>query len=498
MSDQTISRNDKFADDSGGVVASDWWSRLETLLERKTGLKLTYSRPTVLNLLQDRRVALGLSNLEDYLSLLSDPGKGQREWSDFLLGLTVHESYFFRDPDQLSVIENYLLPELLSKQGGDCALNLWSAGCASGEEAYTLAMILRNLILRNFFSDQLGVLRQVKILGTDIAPDCIRRARRGCYPSWSFRCIPRDIWETCFYKEEDGSYRIDPHLADGVGFMELNLMEAANVLGWQPRFDLVVCRNVFIYLSSQAIRRILEAMFALLKPGGYLITGHGETERQFMEKSGYVVRTFSHSQVFQKPEVQAKVRLSVPMRPVTVPKNHPRRTPENRETTPEEICDRMRHRIAEGDHSRAQAEGDAAMAVYPDNAPIQTLLAWALANLGRLSQAEEACLAAIRMDPSASAPHGLLGQVLSDSQRFDEAIRHFQIAIYLDPGDVLAMIELGNLLAQLGRRQEACREWQSALHQLLREPEDRSIGFLERWSVKTLVDELQRILQESC
>ncbi|MBF0434905.1 MAG: hypothetical protein HQL77_05970 [Magnetococcales bacterium] len=503
MSDHSISRDDGFFSNTGNAADPDWWNRLYTLLEQKTGLLLTLSRTMVSHLLQDRLNALGLSDLENYFSLLNDPVAGQREWPNLLSQWTVNESYFFRDPDQLSVIEKHLLPELLAQNGRVRDLTLWSAGCASGEETYTLAMILNNLL-----SESAGAGWRIRILGTDIDADCIKRAQQGCYRSWSFRHIPQNILATCFRKEADESYRVDPRLAAWIQFMELNLLDAGATLGWRFRFDLVLCRNVFIYLSPRAVQRISATIHTLLAPGGYLVTGHGEVDRQFMERIGYVLRMFPHSQVYQKPVAESGLSPSV--RPVTLPgsticstlvkpKIFHSPTDNTRNSPPpiEDICNRMRRLIAEGNNALAQIEGESSLSIYTNDAHIRTLLAWALANLGKLARAEETCWAAIRLDPTASAPHYLLGQILSDSQRFSDALQHFQTSVYLNPGEILAMIELGNTLARLGRRQEALREWQAALDHLLREPADRYLGPLDRWPVQTLVDDLKRMIRES-
>ncbi|MBF0141489.1 MAG: protein-glutamate O-methyltransferase CheR [Magnetococcales bacterium] len=296
MNDPSTIRNAGLSNHSDNVVDTEWCNRLHGLLEQKTGLVLTQSRSMVSHLLQDRLKTLGLSDFEDYFSLLSNPAGGKKEWPNLLSRLTVNESYFFRDLDQLSVVENHLIPELLSQNGKDRDLTLWSAGCASGEETYTLAIILNNLL-----SESADLKRRIQILGTDIDANCIKQARQGCFRSWSFRHLPRNILATCFNKEEDDTYRIDPRLAANIQFMELNLLEAGETLAWKFRFDLVLCRNVFIYLSPLAVQRILAEIHTLMMPGGYLVTGHGEVDRQLMEKSGYVVRTFPQTQVYQKP-----------------------------------------------------------------------------------------------------------------------------------------------------------------------------------------------------
>ncbi|MBF0421753.1 MAG: hypothetical protein HQL73_02050 [Magnetococcales bacterium] len=511
-----MSDNDGRYDQMGSNAGRDWWLRFESLLEQKTGLSLAHPRSLIADLVGQRMTAWNLSDRDAYLSLLYDIDKGRWEWSVLLSALPVHESYFFRDPDQFSVIREQLLPELWrGKRGQEGELSIWSAGCASGEEAYTLAMILEDWSVATTTDPW-----PIRILGTDMDPNGIQQAREGRYRSWSFRSVAPEVLATFFHAEGDQWYRIDSRLRNRVRFEELNLLEAEHHLGQEPRFDLVLCRNVFIYLSPQAVRHILTAMHALLRPGGYLVTGHAELDLQLVARHGYRTRNFPHSRVYQKPlpgeEPVGSSPLSrggfKPGSPWSVQAPNPRPSTDHSPgmssgrpglavsgddgAGPDMVCARMRRHIVAGRHAAAQAEGEAARPIHPNDAPIQTMLAWALANLGRSALAEESCLEAIRMDPTASEPHHLLGQILSETQRFAEAEGSFRMAIYLDPGDILAMIELGNTLARLGRRQEARREWMVARNLLAREPDDRQVGVFEHWSVASLKIELERLLRE--
>lgn len=172
------------------------------------------------------------------------------------------ETYFFRDPASLRAFAEEIAPERLLAAGQDGVLDVWSAGCATGEEAYSLSIVLH----------ERGLLpaRRVRILGTDLAPSHVRRARSAVYGPQALRATSAERRRDHFDAAEGGLFRLKPHLAAPVLFEARSLLDE---MASGPSFDVIVCRNVLIYLDEEARGRIVEMLASRLKPGGYILLG---------------------------------------------------------------------------------------------------------------------------------------------------------------------------------------------------------------------------------
>ena len=220
----------------------------------------------------ERRVAprldaLGLLSYEEYYHYLRyDPG-GQTELETVVERLTTHETYLFREQYQLDAFRLEVLPELhrrLERQG---RLTIWSAGCSTGEEVYTLAILMRE---DERFRDW-----QVRVVGSDISRKVVATARRGIYGPSSFRTT-EDYFARKYFSQHDGKFRISDDVRAMCSFGQMNLVstERFGVLG---SCDVIFCRNVLMYLSAPARAKIVDAFFQTLSPGGYLLLGHSES-----------------------------------------------------------------------------------------------------------------------------------------------------------------------------------------------------------------------------
>jgi chemotaxis protein methyltransferase CheR len=172
------------------------------------------------------------------------------------------ETYFFRDPASLRAFAEEIAPERLLAAGQEGVLDVWSAGCSTGEEAYSLSIVLH----------ERGLLagRRVRILGTDLSPAHVRRARAAVYGSQALRATTPERRREVFEAAEGGLFRLKPRYAGPV------LFEARSLLDEPARgalFDVIVCRNVLIYLDEEARTRAVEILSSRLKPGGYILLG---------------------------------------------------------------------------------------------------------------------------------------------------------------------------------------------------------------------------------
>lgn len=230
----------------------------------KSGLDFrSYKRPTIERRLQRRMVAVGAITLSDYRQYVeSHPDEMQRLVASFLIKVT----RFFRDPDLYDHLREHVLPPMISEARKRGELRLWSAGCATGEEAYTLAMLVTDIL-----ADTGGAL-PVRIFATDIATDAVDFARHGVYPESAVADMPPDMVERHFV-EHNATYEVSKKVRSLVVFGVHDLSRRAPF----PRIDLVLCRNVLIYFTPELQRRSLQSFAFSLRQNGYLVLGKAES-----------------------------------------------------------------------------------------------------------------------------------------------------------------------------------------------------------------------------
>lgn len=217
--------------------------------------------------LSPRLEALGLETYREYYHFLRYDPAGPRELEDVVERITTHETYLFREQYQLDAFRLELLPELAKRRAKRKRLLVWSAGCSTGEEVYTLAMILKEHELLQGWA--------TRVVGSDISRQVVAHARRGCYGPSSFRTTG-ERHRRKFFREQDGKHYIRDDIRVLCSFGQLNLLQTDryDVLG---TCDVIFCRNVLMYLSAGARQRIVEAFYDVLAPGGYLLLGHSES-----------------------------------------------------------------------------------------------------------------------------------------------------------------------------------------------------------------------------
>jgi chemotaxis protein methyltransferase CheR len=245
------------------------------------------SRSSLERRLRERLGVRGLTSFLDYYQLLKYSPIGAEEWDDAGDLLTTHETYFYREDYQLRAFANELLPMLATKNRR--RIQVWSAGCSTGEEAYTIAMLILD---SGLFDPTEGW--EIRVHGSDLSKKCIAAARRGVYGPASFRATPNDVKERWFVPASaPAEARMDagsrPGAVGGSGyygvsataraichFAQMNLLddERTHLVG---RCDVIFCRNVVLYFDAAARRRVIEMFYERLVPGGVLLLGHAES-----------------------------------------------------------------------------------------------------------------------------------------------------------------------------------------------------------------------------
>jgi chemotaxis protein methyltransferase CheR len=234
-----------------------------------------------------RRRAFG--SFKDLYYFLKYDSRRTEELATIVDLLTIHETYFFREDHQLHALSREILPDLM-KRRQDRTLRIWSAGCSTGEEVYSIAMLLAD---RPGGQDW-----RIEISGSDISQRVLEVARRGVYPASSFRTTPPEMRSRFFHPEGNG-FRIDDSVKRMVNFFPFNLadVERAAML---PKMDVILCRNVIIYFDLAVKKRVIDMFWNRLRPGGYLLLGHSESLMSISTAFG--LRHLRQDIVYQKEE----------------------------------------------------------------------------------------------------------------------------------------------------------------------------------------------------
>ncbi len=241
--------------------------------------------------LSRRLVQHRLKNFEEYYHFLRYDRKREEELTVLIDNLTTNETYFFRESPQLKAFSEEILPELRETLAERKTLRIWSAGCSTGEEPYTIAMLL--LESGDWWRDW-----QVDILGSDINQRVLHTARKGVYKKNAHRATSEEMLKKYFIEEEKGDYRIIDKVKEHVSFSSLNLLDPHKT-SLINNMDVIFCRNVIIYFDKEAKKKVVETFHQKLREGGYLLLGHSESLINI--SNAFALRTLKNDMVYQKP-----------------------------------------------------------------------------------------------------------------------------------------------------------------------------------------------------
>jgi chemotaxis protein methyltransferase CheR len=375
--------------------------------------------------------------------------------------LTIGETYFFREKPTFEVLAHRVLPGLIrSRRGREQRLRLWSAGCCTGEEAYSLAIMLRQLLpdLADW---------QVTILATDINPHFLRKAVVGSYGEWSFRDAPAGFKELHFHRNHDGRYVVAPEIKAMVTIEHLNLVEdgSPSLATDTNAMDLIFCRNVLMYFTPAQTRKVIAKLHHALLDGGWLAVSPSEASQALFPR--FATRNFPGVILYQKSEAEIGRATGFPRgvspisnRSIADPgwNAEPAGHPSGRESAIPQTG------------SRPVITPPPAPMEPPPTPPVFSPLARALANQGKLAEALIWCDRWIAADKLDAAAHYLRAVVLLEQGDLVQSHRSLRRTVYLQPDFVLAHFVLGNLARSGGRNGEADKHFSHALHLLGRLP----------------------------
>ena len=229
------------------------------------------------------------SNFREYYRYLLYHKDRDEELASIIDIITVNETYFFREQNQLKTLSEEILPEIRQTNKDKKRLRIWSAGCSTGEEPYTIAMLV---LEKGHFRDW-----NVEIFGSDINQRVLQVARSGAYRKNSFRTTDPYFLRK-YFKEEDGLSRISDSVKQYVNFTHLNLLDPFKVK-LVGRMDIIFCRNVLIYFDHSSRKKVIDMFYERLVDGGYLLLGHAESLINL--STAFTLRHFKYDMVYQKP-----------------------------------------------------------------------------------------------------------------------------------------------------------------------------------------------------
>lgn len=245
------------------------FDELRAFIYDQTGIYFRDNKRYLLESQVGRRLKkLGLSSFEQYVELVQN-GRRRTELPALVNAITINETFFFRHPKQYEAIAEEVIPDVIARRDGQRPVRIWSAACSTGDEPYTIALLIKDKVQRRFPGTPF------EILGTDINTEVLKTAREGMYSDYAVRNVPPAYLDKYFTSQGD-RYVLSPALREMVRFEHLNLTDRHAINRFR-NFDIILCANVLIYFDDETKQRVISNLYNSLRPGGYLFVGTSET-----------------------------------------------------------------------------------------------------------------------------------------------------------------------------------------------------------------------------
>ncbi|HEU4682511.1 MAG TPA: CheR family methyltransferase [Gemmatimonadales bacterium] len=471
------------------------------------------------DVLRQRMGSVGSSRFDSYVERLASSPKGSDELRALAEQLTVNETFFFRNTDHFRALAEAALPDRIRERTREKRLRILSAGCASGEEPYSLAVVVRDLLPDHASWD-------LKIIGIDVNPAVLAKAAQARYSPWSLRATPADA-QRRYFRPDGRDFVLDPEIRKMVTFEERNLVEE-DPLFWQSlACDIVFCRNVLMYFTPDSAQDVVRRIRQALLPGGFLFLGHAETLRGLTQEFHlchthdtfyYRLREASEPLITTAPWPKPRRDQAADLLPAAVEataswvdaiqraSERIANLTDGRARSPNHNAPRTTHiggagsvaprtwdlgLVLEAMRQERFADALALICSLPPDShqDLDALLLRAvlLTNNGRLDESKEVCSRLLALDELNAGAHYLMALCREHAGDAIGAVEHDQTAIYLDAGFAMPHLHRGLMAKRSGDAVTAQRELGQALILLAREDASRILLFGGGFSRETLV-----------
>ncbi|MCX7997509.1 MAG: hypothetical protein N3A69_00970 [Leptospiraceae bacterium] len=374
------------------------------MIEKKLNIFLNEDKFELLTngLARKSKVFNQMSEIE-YINFLENSNIfDEPEWVLILEALNISETYFYRDKNQIQLLESTILPKIIEKSKLTKIVSIWSAGCSSGEEVYTLAFLIQNLMPGNW---------KIQILGSDFNPNSIQKATLASYEDWSLRSVPENL-KSKYFISNGKKFLVKQEYKKDVNFKLENFL----VSNYFEEFDLVLCRNVLIYLNEKARNTALEKFASALKPEGFLLLGHSEGG---LTISNQFSTEYNSNLIYYKkkvPPVNVSLEKSIPI---------------------------------QNKLEQSKTNSD------PKIPSLSFNLLWqrakSFADMGKLDLALNECLQILKLEPTNCEVLYFLAHIYESENKHQEAEKIYLKIIELDPDFLEAYLSLASFYFTSGR-----------------------------------------------
>ena len=457
-------------------LTEEEFERFRKLINQTSGIFFDRGKIALLRLgLSDRAEAVGAGSLSDYYERLTSVPDREEELRRLLDHLSVQETQFFRNLPQFDALRKYVIPELVRRKAdGYRSLRFWSAGCATGQEPYSLAMSVME-VLPDAES------WNIQILGTDLSETALEEAKRGWYPERKLTGLDRYHLER-YFRRQDGGYTVVEPVRRMVHFIRHNMVTDPLPISIFGTCDVIFCRNVIIYFTHETAKYVIEHFRDILNPGGYLFLGHSETLWKMSAK--YSLVEMGDAFIYRKSLPRSlEGRRFIPDRRL-------RQRPLPPGVEKDRRAGKGRRDIQQADDliKTTQTESETQVAVETKPEEILVRQARTSLDLGDNEKAIELLTDALKRDGDTAEAHYLLGLAHERVDDLEAAVESFRRTIYCDDSHSLAYFHLANTLERLGRFKSATKEYRNAVNALKHDPANRWENDLDAFDIDSLVN----------
>lgn len=447
-------------------ISKDILVKINNYIESKFGLY--YPENRISDMLRGGAQASKQKNvlLEDYINLLLSNRLTQKELEKLVTFLTIGETYFFRDSKLFETLRNNILPELINKKKNNGkSIKIWSAGCSTGEEAYSIAILMKELIPDYEYWD-------IKIIASDINENSLNKARSGIYSEWSFRGVELSAKNKYFEKINDGYFKLKDNYVKNVQFHNINLADSIYIAEDQvlKDIDIIFCRNVLMYFSKIQIKEIINRFYNCLVCEGWFIVA--PTESLFLNDAPFTAVNINDVYFYNKNINRMyfwDLAKNINYKQISADKkliNYELKesfSEKSKISTYNNVLHTQLNNKLKVSLNELLKEINVKEMLYEEKDEKEDFeaLSRCCADEGKLEEAIQWCEKAILKDKINPRYYHLLASIQQEQGELDKAVASLKKAIFLESTFLIAYFDLGNLNLRIGKYKEAYKNFEN-------------------------------------